>query len=104
MSMDIISEQVYLPSYRRRRSPRSTAAMLIGCASLVYFLEARHNLLSSAWKSFSRFISLVRTAVHRCPASLSQVTLPKREVLRHCSGVFEQTNVQGFGGSRGSLD
>jgi hypothetical protein len=52
--MDIVSEQVYLPSYRRKRKARTTVLIVVSSWVLVYWIEKQTGVLSRIWRPISR--------------------------------------------------
>jgi hypothetical protein len=52
--MDLISEQVYIPSYRKRTPVGRRLALLAGCVGVLYLAERRAGVLTVAWRSVTR--------------------------------------------------
>ena len=52
--MDIVSDQVYLPSYRRRRSKRGTAAVVFAAWLVVYYLEKQTGILGFVYRGVAK--------------------------------------------------
>jgi hypothetical protein len=53
--MDIVSDQVYLPSYRRKRSKRASLALLGLFWAILYYVEKQTGILGFLWKYIARY-------------------------------------------------